>query len=284
MVLESFLNPLKAEKKPWELFFLGFLYASVALFLSLWIFSEQAGLVTVFFIVMAALPLFYHTMRYEEKKDMFYSSESRLLKEHGKAIYFFIIFFIGITFAMSFWYVFLPAERAEAIFHIQIQTINKINSSATGNFMADLRILNKIFLNNVKVMIFSIIFSFLYGSGAIFILTWNSSVISAAIGNFFRTNIAEYAQALGLQKMAGYFHIVSLSLLRYSIHGIPEILAYFVAGLAGGILSVAIMKKDYKSSSFETILIDFSYLVIISVAILLLASFLEVFVTPIFFR
>lgn len=282
MVLEAFINPFKAEKKPWELFFLGALYSTVALFLSIWIFNEQAGLVTVFFIVMASIPLFYHTMRYEEKKDLFINSELRLLKEHGKALTFFMIFFMGTTSALSFWYVFLPSERAESIFQIQIQTINNINASATGSF-ADIRILSKIFLNNVKVMIFSILFSFLYGSGAIFILAWNSSVISVAIGNFFRTRFAEYAGTLGFERVYGYFHVLSLSLFRYSIHGIPEILAYFVAGLAGGILSVAIIKKDYESEQFEAILLDFSYLVVIAITILLISAFLEVYVTPMFF-
>ena len=70
MVLESILNPLKAERRPWEMFFIGFLYASVGILLSLWIFKDQASLIMVFLTVMACLPIVYNTMKLEEAKDM----------------------------------------------------------------------------------------------------------------------------------------------------------------------------------------------------------------------
>jgi hypothetical protein len=66
-----------------------------------------------------------------------------------------------------------------------------------------------------------------------FILTWNASVIGAAIGNFIRTEISRYAGSLGFAKAAAYFQIISLGLLKYAIHGIPEILAYFTAAGRG---------------------------------------------------
>jgi hypothetical protein len=34
MVFESLINPIKAEKKPWEMFFIGIVYSSVAVILS----------------------------------------------------------------------------------------------------------------------------------------------------------------------------------------------------------------------------------------------------------
>ena len=88
MVLESLLNPLKAERKPWEMFFIGFLYSSIAILLSLWIFRDQASLVMVFFTVMACVPIVYNTMKLEESKDLVISKEKVLLKEHNKAIIF----------------------------------------------------------------------------------------------------------------------------------------------------------------------------------------------------
>ena len=69
MVLESLINPFKAERKPWEMFFIGFLYSSVGIALSLWIFKDQASLIMVFLTVMACIPVVYNTIKYEEKKD-----------------------------------------------------------------------------------------------------------------------------------------------------------------------------------------------------------------------
>jgi len=282
MVLESLFNPFKPVKKSWHLLVLGFFYGSIALFLSLWIFEEHASLVLVFLSVMATLPLFYATLKAEEEKDLLLPTESELLREHGKAIKFFIYLFLGLTIAFSFWYVALPSQLSNNIFKVQTQTIASLNQQVTGN-VAQLSLLNKIFLNNVKVMIFCILFSFIYGSGAIFILTWNASVIGAAAGNFIKTHLAQYASAVGFQKVGSYFYATGLGVLRYSIHGIPEIAAYFVAGLAGGILSVAVIKHDFGTKHFERILLDSSDLILISVFILFVAAILEVFVTPIFF-
>ena len=69
MVLESLINPRKAEGKPWETFFIGIIYSSVAIFLSLWIFKDYASLVMVFLTVTASVPLMYNIILFEEEKD-----------------------------------------------------------------------------------------------------------------------------------------------------------------------------------------------------------------------
>ncbi len=290
MVLESLVRPKGAEKRPSSMFFLGFLYASVAMFLSLWIFRDQTSLVMVFLTVMAALPLVYDTIKYEEKKDLQIKSETKLLKEHSKALAFFMYLFLGAVVSYSLWYIFLPEDIVGSVFNTQISTIKNINSNIFGiDFLittgsaTSASLFGQILSNNLKVLVFSLFFSFFFGAGALFILIWNASVISAAIGNFFRVNIAEYAASLGLIKVGGYFHIFSLSLMRYFIHGLPEILAYFVGGLAGGIISIAITRHDIGTKEFRKVLLDSLDLIAIAVGLLIVAALLEVYVTPIFF-
>ncbi|MBI2660154.1 stage II sporulation protein M [Candidatus Woesearchaeota archaeon] len=283
MVVEYFLNPFKAEKKPWEMFFLGFLYTSIGIFLSLWIFRNEASLIMVFMITMAALPIFYNTMRLEESKDLLMDKESEILKEHNKAISFFMYLFIGITIACAVWYVMLPTSTISQLFDKQTGTIQAINNQVSGNVIHNMNAFWKIFFNNFKVLAFSILFSFVYGAGAIFILSWNATVIGAAIGNFIRANISSYTSSLGLFEAGNYFHVVSLGLLKYSLHGIPEIAAYFYGGLAGGIISVAIIKKHFKTKKFPAIMRDFSELVLIAVGFLVAAAFMEVYITPVLF-
>ncbi len=283
MVIESFLNPLKAEKVPWEMFILGFLYASIGIFTSLWIFKEKASLIMVFMITIAALPIFYNTMKFEESKDFVMDEESVILKEHNKAISFFIYTFIGIAVGCVLWYSILPSATINNLFDEQIKTIQAINAHQSGKFIDDLRILGIIFFNNLKVLGFSILLTFVYGTGAIFILTWNATIIGAAIGNFIRANFSNYTGSLGLLQTGNYFHVISIGLLKYSLHGIPEIAAYFYGGLAGGILSVALIRKHYKTEKFFTIMVDFSELILIAIGFLIVAAFLEVYITPIFF-
>jgi len=283
MVIESLLHPLKAERNPWEMFFIGFLYTSIGVFISLWVFRDQASLVMVFMITMAALPIFYNTTKLEESKDMIMDKETSILKEHNKAISFFMYMFVGITLACAVWYVLLPTSTINSLFDKQTGTIQSINNQVSGNVIYSLSIFSKIFFNNFKVLAFSILFSFVYGAGAIFILVWNATVIGAAIGNFIRANMSSYTSSLGLMEAGNYFHVVSLGLLKYSIHGVPEIMAYFYGGLAGGILSVAIIRKHFKTQKFSAIMRDFSELILIAVSFLVAAAFLEVYVTPVLF-
>ena len=283
MVVEALLNPFKAEKKPWEMFFLGFLYTSIGIFLSLWIFRNEASMIMVFMITIAALPIFYNTAKLEESKDMMMDSETSILREHNKAISFFMYMFIGVTIACAVWYTLLPTSTTNILFDKQTGTIQAINNQVTGNAIYNLSIFWKIFFNNFKVLAFSILFSFIYGAGAIFILAWNATVIGAAIGNFIRANISSYTSSFGLLEAGNYFHVVSLGLLKYSIHGIPEIAAYFYGALAGGILSISLIRKHFKSEKFSMVMRDFSEMTLIAVGFLIAAAFLEVYVTPVLF-
>jgi len=282
MVLESIINPLKAEKAPWNMFLIGALYASIALFLGNWIFREYSSLIMVFLTTMACVPLLYQTMKTEEKKELVKHNKQNLIERHSKTILFLMFLFLGILSALVLWYVLLPANFVQNSFRTQTLTIQSINSRITGDVL-NIKTLLNIMLNNFKVLVFCILFSFLYGAGAIFILTWNASVIAAATGNLIRTNLISITSHTGITKMASYFQIVSLALLRYLIHGIPEIIAYFVGGLAGGIISVAIIKEKFGTKRFEKIILDSSDLILLAVLCLILAALLEVYVTPILF-
>ncbi len=288
MVLESLIGIKKAEKNPWDMFFLGLLFASIAIFLSLWIFKDHSSLVMVFLTVMACIPIVHNALASEEKKDTRNVRERTLLKQHSRALLFFIALFLGITMAFSIWYVFLPGNLAQSTYSTQIATIKSINSRVLGQSLNTASInMQGIFMqivsNNLKVLLFCIFFSFFYGAGAIFILTWNASVIGAAVGAFVRSNMSAYASSIGLIRTAGYFHIFSFGILRYMIHGIPEIAAYFVGALAGGIISFAVIRHDFNTKTFRRILFDSGDLVLIAVALIFIAGFVEVYITPIFF-
>ena len=274
MVLEAIISPLKAEKKPWETFTVGFIYSALAIALSILIFEEQASLVSVFLISIAALPLVYATFKREETKDMVMENEGGILKEHSRAITFLIFLFLGIVFAYIIAYLVLPQNLIYNLFNLQQTTITQINSNVTANTA----LFSKIFLNNIKVLVFCVVFSLFYGAGAIFILAWNGSVIATAMGNFIREKISSSVGILGFTNLAAYLHTFSISLLRYSIHGIPEIAAYFVASLAGGIISVAVIRHDIRTKKFEKIIFDASNLILIAIALLFVSAILEAYV------
>jgi len=92
-------------------------------------------------------------------------------------------------------------------------------------------------------------------------------VIAAAVGIFSKSQLVN----------------LPMGLLRYMIHGIPEIGAYFVGALAGGIVSVAVIRRDLQGERMWRILQDSLILIIIAIVVLFLSALVEVFITPAFF-
>lgn len=285
-MLEMLINPKKAERKPWELFFVGLFYASLSVLLVMWVFSgdavlsKRAGILVVTFTVMFSIPFIYYTIKLEEKKIAQNLGTWALLAEHKKAIYAFMWLFLGFVVAFSFWYAVLPTTES---FQAQIETYCLINRPATftecvkqygikdstsaSGFLTSKERFFLIFTNNMYVLLFTLLFSLIFGAGVIFILAWNASVIAAAVGIF--TNSQLTALPIGL--------------LRFMIHGIPEIASYFIVALAGGLVSVAVIRHELGTDNFWHVLQDSLNLIILAVVVLFLGALLEVFVTPIFF-
>ena len=253
MVLEILVNPKKVTGKPWEMFFIGAVYSLVGVLLGYWVFRSYVSIIMVTFTTIAAIPFVLSAINSEGQKGRTLSRGS-LLREHGKIISMFTFLFLGFVTVFFSLFVFLPS------------------TAVTGNFIAEVPTMLKILLNNFKVLFFCIIFSLFYGSGALFILAWNASVMGAAIGVGIRSGLSS--------SLYGNVQAFATSLLGYFAHGIPEIIAYFVAGLAGGIISFAIMKEKFGSKAFRKISLDAANLVIFAIIILILAALIEVFVSP----
>lgn len=284
-MIEMITNPARAEKRPWELFFVGLIYASIALLLISFVFSKDTilskygGILMVTFTVLASMPFFYYMIKNEEGKDVQIKDNGKLIREHSKALYALMWLFLGFVIALSFWYLVLP-QYNDVNFNAQIQVFCAINSPTnydrcieqhgispiTGDVTRPKLVMN-IFANNIYVLIFTLLFSLIFGAGAIFILIWNASVIAAAVGIFAKSDLIK----------------LPLGLARYMIHGIPEISAYFIGALAGGIISVAVIRRDLQGERMWRIFQDSLTLVIIAVIILFIAALMEVFLTPVLF-
>jgi uncharacterized membrane protein SpoIIM required for sporulation len=299
MVLESLSNAWRAEHRPYMLFLWGVLYAVVGGLLAVWLFpGSMESVVMVALTAGAATPLMYNTIRHEEAKDLQIASEQRLLREHAKAIMVFMMLFLGITIGMTLLYLVLPGSQAASLFSSQINTFTSINPGAqvtgwasasvtgqvTGEATGGGERFKRIFLNNLGVLFFCIIFSLLYGAGAIFVLTWNASVIALAMGNLIRLNLAEAATSSGVVGIGTYLGAINYSFWRYFIHGFFEIAAYIIAALAGGIISVAIIKNHFRGAKLDRIVLDVTDLLIASFVVLLLAAVIESWITPVLFR
>ena len=284
-MLESIINPKRTEKGPIKMFFVGLIYASLSLLLVKWLFSgddilyQYAGMLVVTFSVMFSLPFMYFLFKKEEEETEQVEGFFGVWKMHSDALYAFMWLFLGFIVAFS---LFNNILQDPILFNAQVETYCAINSpgnvedcilrnsfesTATGAVTKEMRFLS-IISNNIYVMIFTLIFSLIFGAGAIFVLAWNASVIAAAIGIF-----------------TGYdWKEIPIGISRYMIHGFPEIASYFVTALAGGIFGVGVIRNGIKNKIFLRILENTVMLLFIAILLLIIAAIIEVYFTPLLFN
>lgn len=285
-MLESIINPRRSERGPWKMFFIGLVYGSLSLLLVHWFFSNDAslsnasGVLVVAFCIMFSLPYMFFIIRTEEKEDEEIEGAFKVWKAHKDAIFALMWLFLGFVVAFSFWNIILQDAN---LLNFQVQTYCQINSpeamenciskytfngeSPTGAVTRQMRFLS-IVENNVYVMIFTLLFSLIFGAGAIFILVWNASVIAAAVSIFTRYQLSA----------------LPLGLARYMIHGVPEIGAYFITALAGGIFGAGALRHGFQDEKFLRVVENTIILLFISIVILILAALVEVYITPLLFK
>lgn len=288
-MLESLINPQRKERGPIKMLFVGLLYASLSLLLVKWFFgadpiiSKYSGFIVIAFCIMFTLPFMYFLINQEEEEDETTEGIYSVWKAHGDALYAFMWLFLGMLIAFSFWNIVLEDPN---LFNAQLETYCQINSpgniqgcverysfensaTITGGMMTNRESrFFSILENNIYVMIFTLLFSLIFGAGAIFVLAWNASVISTAITVFAKSEIAS----------------IPFGILRYMIHGLPEIAAYFVTALAGGIFGVGIIRNGMKDHRFLRVLENTFLLLFTAILILIFAAVVEVYFTPLFFK
>lgn len=271
MVLESIINPSRATGKPWEMFFIGLLYSLVGVALSYWVFRSYVSVVMVAFTTIAAIPFVHHALKAEEEKKTQLPHAS-LLQKHWQIVVMFTFLFLGYVTAFFSLFVLLPEPIVGEVFQVQMGAIIEVQNAVTGHFLSVAKNFGLILLNNVKVLMLCLLFSLAYGAGAVYIFAWNASVMGTAIGEAIRTGMREKASTT--------LQVVSSSLAGYFVHGIPEMIAYFTAGIAGGILSVAVVREGFHNPRFKKSWKDAWHLMGFALLMVFLAALVEVFISP----
>jgi uncharacterized membrane protein SpoIIM required for sporulation len=282
MVLESLLNPKAAEKREWyvavlDVFVLTVVYTCIAVFFAWRIFPSEASILSIAFITILFVPFFQRVFRIEEKKELVIKKKW-LTKEwpvvsavirHSRPIIIYSSFFLGVIIAMTAIYVFVPQMNVFGVQEDVLKTL--VNDGISGNVTGSISFMIY-FFNNSQTMLLAFILSIMFGTGAVFILSWNASIISVFLGRI----VVEKMSALGMGSGAAFLHGVPAGLGAIALHGIPEIVGYFFAGLAGGILSVGIIKETYGTPEFWQVSKDAVLFLVIGELLIILGAWLEV--------
>lgn len=256
MVLDWLVNIHNTEEHPERMLLFGFIYSSIAAGIALLIFPREAGAVMMVLTVAALMPLMLNLMKEEESKD---EASKSSVWAHMPALKFFLFMFLGMVAAYMLWFLLLPTDVTNNLFSLQIDTVTRrgVELGAFASSDAFLQIL----ANNLRVLAIGLLLAFVFGAGAIFILEWNAAVLATVLAGSLK-------------------HSVNFSVARYLVHGIPEITAYFIVGLAGGMISLGIGRRKFGTKEFGRILTDSLELILLAVVILVVAALLEVKVSP----
>lgn len=310
MVLEAIISAAAARRHPVFILIQSIVFASVAIWLSSMVFPGSASILSIALITIGLMPIINSVLRKEEAEEEKHPGKSaRFLGRHFDVIQIFGWFFIGLILAYSFWYVVLPesvpqeclagktgiecniptrgavfAEQEQSlgiIKHIRAGTTGKMTAvqgygscydPSTKNFWA---CTGFIFENNAAVLGLAIVFSLLYGAGAIFLIGWNASIIGTVIGQDI-LKIAAGAAAGPVGLGSAYFMGLANAVALVP-HGSLEIVAYFIGAISGGIISAAILRKTYKKKIFGQILKDVFVLIAIAYLLLIAAAMVEAY-------
>ncbi len=288
MVLEAIVSVEGVRKHPVSIFFFAVILSSVCLFAAYYLFPNSSSILSLAFITVGMMPIMHTLMVVEETMEVERPGWAPgFIARHFGLIKVYAWFFLGIIASYAIWYVILPPTASQLCIAAEepkpltclIPAKDKVFSEQTLVFSAitgrvtlgwkecknpETRSFEKctafIFNNNWGVMLMAVALSFLYGAGAIFLIGWNASIIGLFIG----------MEILDVHWIAGLLRAVS-----YLPHGIWEIVGYFIGAIAGGIISVAISKRKYRTHEFEIIAKDVLVLVVLATAILLIGALVE---------
>ncbi|MFT4313463.1 MAG: stage II sporulation protein M [Candidatus Woesearchaeota archaeon] len=260
MVLELLSNPKIERTHKIKFFFVGFLYTLIASGLAIFVFPSQATIVSVFLVVLAIGPFMYHMLEREEIKELSIHTRRGLFKEYWNIISVLLLLFAGISLAYTLLFVLFPESY---LFTYQSGLVETSQIPTLEHFQG-------IFLNNLTVLLLCLLFSFFFSFGAIFILAFNASIIGVAIGSTISQSIQTGSVLIGL-----------VAFIQYIPHGIFEITAYFVAGIAGSFLSFAILHKEFLYKKFQTTVNHVIFLFCVSLVLLLIGAIVEVWFSSI---
>ncbi|MEK6909970.1 MAG: stage II sporulation protein M [Candidatus Aenigmatarchaeota archaeon] len=257
MVLEKLVTIREAVKHPIWMFVIGALVSVISLFISFLVFPTSVGLFTAILVTFIMTPFMVNLLTYETfmtELEIKKRTMQNFFQRHWDMLMVYTAFFSGMIVALSLTFIFLPGETVEKLFKDQISEINLIR----GSFLTSSTFL-KITINNMGVLLLSVLFAFIFGSGAIFILSWNASVLAAAMG----------LTAKSIGGVSG----IPVALVTYLPHGVFEIGAYFLAGIAGGILSALVMKR--KTELFGVMVKDSIKVIVLAIILLIVGSVIE---------
>ncbi len=259
MVLDRLIAPAQLKNQPDVAAFLGFIFVLVGFITSFLIFVSGMSVAMIGLSSMLMVPYAMKILGVETSRYV------TIFSPKNAAIKFYSFLFFGMAFAYTILFGVLSPKTLQIAFKSQLEVIGAPLSSSVagglaGAFSVNWNLFYSIVTNNMLIVIVAILLSFVYGTGAIFVLNYNASIAGIVYGSIINAFI------WGGVPLFAYPWL-------YLPHTILEILAYLLAAIAGSALS-----KPMTNRSKNLIYRDVSLLFAGAVALVLLGGYVEVIV------
>lgn len=256
-MLESLVKAEVLEQRNYEMFFMALAIGAISITMATLISTgDELPHLAVAFCCIAMAPIMVRIIQMEEQKDEatrvgpFFGGYWIIIKTYS-------YYFLGIIVIFSLLFALLPEDHSSKIFSAQVNELKAIRSLGSGRAIGGCGFFC-ILKNNMGVLVLATLFSFVFGAGAIYVITWNASIIGVLIGIAAKEGAGQLTTisvpaalppvcgsaidsvcsvAGGPNILISYMIALPCSILALVPHGIFEIGAYFMAGLAGGIIS-----------------------------------------------
>ena len=277
MVLEYLVG--YQVKKPAHLFGTGFFYASIAIFVSAVLFFHAPSMVVVTFMTLPSVYVFTSIMARKCLEEVKVKSLLDLLTVNTDLVEMYTFLFLGMVAGVAIWFSVLPAEMADQLMSEQLFNLYSItqitSATASGSAVTVMQsassdIFMMIAANNIKLVLLMAVLSFVFAAGALFILAWNASVVGVAIGLMVRRFATSGPNVPAM--LTG----IPLGFAYYILHLVPEVVAYFIAAIAGAMISSAMIRYTPFSPKSRKLMLIAVCLLAISIGLILLAAGIEI--------
>jgi len=245
VVVENIIKPEWVWREPLYAAFLGFCLSMIGTSVGLFVFTEDASLAGVLFTTIAGVA-FLNKIIIAVPGNSFWDRNQKLILIYG-------LFFFGVTLSYIFWYLILPPAASQFFFSKQIAVLSQPFATFSGFFSFPQATFLTIVANNLKIVMFVLILSLIYGSGAVMIITWNASVLGIFIASF------------------GKF----TTFLAFVPHTSLEFLAFFCAAVAGTLMAISFDRAKVGTADWDRTISDASILFILAVIFIVLGAMIE---------
>ncbi len=282
-------------------FVISFVYSVLLLFVSYFIFTDYAGILSVFLLSLALIPVVSKYLTQAEKfsgrfqrieKKNISMNEIRLASKKFSLKQFYLDFknpikvffycFLGVFAAYALVSLLLPMEfvevaladqsgsiagKAVELFGVTILSLNTNSISVFGLTIFDAGFTLSIFQNNLFVLFVCFALPLILEYGTAFVVIWNASL--------WGTVFALHARQLASVQGASPLIVLGSLLIVVLPHTILEGGSYFISAISGSVSHHAFVNEKFLSQRFKQLLFYALLLILIAFILLVFGAVVE---------